>query len=148
MSDSQGRVYSRIAGTGSYLPEKVLTNADLTQFVETSDEWIVARTGIRERHVAAEGETTSDLGYHAALRAMEAAGVTAADTGWTSTTSDFFEVRGRLRLDDVALEEVSVVQRTRTPIRVTTLWRERAALSIDLGTAAGQTTAALGGGMR
>ena len=79
MSDSQGRVYSRIAGTGSYLPEKVLTNADLAEFVETSDEWIVARTGIRERHVAAEGETTSDLGYHAALRAMEAAGVTAAD---------------------------------------------------------------------
>ena len=72
MSDSQGRVYSRIAGTGSYLPEKVLTNADLAEFVETSDEWIVARTGIRERHVAAEGETTSDLGYHAALRAMEA----------------------------------------------------------------------------
>lgn len=79
MSDSQGRVYSRIAGTGSYLPDKVLTNADLTEFVETSDEWIVARTGIRERHVAAEGETTSDLGYQAALRAMEAAGVTAAE---------------------------------------------------------------------
>ena len=79
MSDSQGRVYSRIAGTGSYLPSRVLTNADLAEFVETSDEWIVARTGIRERHVAAEGETTSDLGYHAALRAMEAAGVTAAD---------------------------------------------------------------------
>ena len=72
-------IYSRIAGTGSYLPEKVLTNADLTEFVETTDEWIVARTGIRERHVAAEGETTSDLAYHAALRAMEAAGVTAAD---------------------------------------------------------------------
>ena len=74
-----GRIYSRIAGTGSYLPEKVLTNADLTEFVETTDEWIVARTGIRERHVAAEGETTSDLGYHAAVRAMEAAGVTAAE---------------------------------------------------------------------
>jgi 3-oxoacyl-[acyl-carrier-protein] synthase-3 len=73
------RIYSRIAGTGSYLPEKVLTNADLAEFVETSDEWIVARTGIRERHVAAEGETTSDLGYHAAVRAMEAAGVTAAE---------------------------------------------------------------------
>ena len=86
--------------------------------------------------------------FRTPAKAMEAAGVTAADTGWTSTTSDFFEVRGRLRLDDVALEEVSVVQRTRTPIRVTTLWRERAALSIDLGTAAGQTTAALGGGMR
>ncbi|HEX5756267.1 MAG TPA: beta-ketoacyl-ACP synthase III [Arenimonas sp.] len=72
-------IYARIAGTGSYLPEKVLTNADLAQFVDTSDEWIAARTGIRERHVAAEGETTSDLSYQAAIRAMEAAGVTAAD---------------------------------------------------------------------
>ena len=79
MSEPSTRIYSRIAGTGSYLPEKVLTNADLTKFVETSDEWIVARTGIRERHVAAEGETTSDLGYHAAVRAMEAAGVTAGE---------------------------------------------------------------------
>ena len=58
-------IYSRIAGTGSYLPEKVLTNADLAKFVDTSDEWIAARTGIRERHIAAEGETTGDLAYHA-----------------------------------------------------------------------------------
>ncbi|MGY4515614.1 beta-ketoacyl-ACP synthase III [Lysobacter sp. HA18] len=72
-------IYARIAGTGSYLPEKVLTNADLAKFVETSDEWIASRTGIRERHVAAEGETTCDLAFHAATRAMEAAGVTAAD---------------------------------------------------------------------
>ena len=71
--------YARIAGTGSYLPEKVLTNADLAQFVDTSDEWIASRTGIRERHVAAEGETTGDLAYQAALRAMEAAGVSASE---------------------------------------------------------------------
>ncbi|MDQ3270406.1 MAG: ketoacyl-ACP synthase III [Pseudomonadota bacterium] len=76
MSD---RIYSRIAGTGSYLPEKVLTNADLAELVDTSDEWIAARTGIRERHVAAEGETTSDLAYHASVRALEAAGVSAQD---------------------------------------------------------------------
>ncbi len=69
------RIYSRIAGTGSYLPEKVLTNDDLTKIVDTSDEWIQSRTGIRERHIAAEGETTSDLGYNAALRALEAAGI-------------------------------------------------------------------------
>ncbi len=77
MSDSglNGRIYARIAGTGSYLPEKVLTNDDLCKFVDTSDEWIVARTGIRERHVAAEDETTSDLAYHASIRALEAAGV-------------------------------------------------------------------------
>jgi 3-oxoacyl-[acyl-carrier-protein] synthase-3 len=73
------QVFARIAGTGSYLPEKVLTNDDLAKIVDTSDEWIAARTGIRERHIAAEGETTSDLAYHAATRALEAAGVNAAD---------------------------------------------------------------------
>ena len=73
------QVYARIAGTGSYLPAKVLTNKDLEQFVDTSDEWIASRTGIRERHMAAEGETTCDLSLQAATRAMEAAGVTAAD---------------------------------------------------------------------
>ena len=73
------QIYSRIAGTGSYLPEKVLTNDDLAKFVDTSDEWIAARTGIRERHVAAEGETTSDLAYHASVRALEAAGVDASE---------------------------------------------------------------------
>ena len=77
MSQTERRIYARIAGTGSYLPEKVLTNDDLAKMVDTSDEWIAARTGIRERHVAAEGETTSDLGYQAALRALEAAGVAA-----------------------------------------------------------------------
>ncbi|WP_028917413.1 beta-ketoacyl-ACP synthase III [Pseudoxanthomonas sp. J35] len=69
------RIYSRIAGTGSYLPAKVVTNDDLAKVVDTSDEWIRTRTGIAERRVAAEGETTSDLGHQAALRALEAAGV-------------------------------------------------------------------------
>jgi 3-oxoacyl-[acyl-carrier-protein] synthase III len=72
-------MYSRIAGTGSYLPEKILTNADLEKLVDTSDEWIRSRTGIRQRHVAAEDETTTDLAEHAARRAMVAAGVSAAD---------------------------------------------------------------------
>ena len=72
-------MYSRIAGTGSYLPEKILTNADLEKLVDTSDEWIRSRTGIRQRHVAAQGETTTDLAEHAARRAIEAAGATAAD---------------------------------------------------------------------
>ena len=71
-------VFSRIAGTGSALPAKVLTNQDLEKFVETTDEWIPSRTGIRQRHVAAEGETTADLAERAARAAMEAAGVTAA----------------------------------------------------------------------
>jgi 3-oxoacyl-[acyl-carrier-protein] synthase-3 len=72
-------VYSRIVGTGSYLPEKVLTNADLEKMVETNDEWIVSRSGIRERHIAADGETTGDLAFHAATRALEASGIAAAD---------------------------------------------------------------------
>ncbi|HTV86559.1 MAG TPA: beta-ketoacyl-ACP synthase III [Dyella sp.] len=71
--------YSRIMGTGSALPERVLTNADLEKFVDTSDEWINARTGIRQRHVAAEGETTGDLSTLAAQRALDAAGVKASE---------------------------------------------------------------------
>lgn len=70
-------MYSRIAGTGSYLPERVLTNADLEKMVDTTDEWIRERTGISERHVAADGQTTADLAEAAARRAMEAAGVSA-----------------------------------------------------------------------
>jgi 3-oxoacyl-[acyl-carrier-protein] synthase-3 len=72
-------VRSRIIGCGSYLPANVVTNDDLAKRVETSDEWIVARTGIRQRHIAAEGETTSDLACEAAKKAMEHAGVTAED---------------------------------------------------------------------
>ncbi len=64
-------------GTGSYLPEKVLTNHELAQMVDTSDEWIHERTGIRQRCIAAEGEYTSDLALHASLKALEAAGLAA-----------------------------------------------------------------------
>jgi len=67
-------IHSRITGTGSYLPARVLTNKDLEALVDTNDEWIVTRTGIRERHIAAEGEFTSDLAVQAARRALEAAG--------------------------------------------------------------------------
>jgi 3-oxoacyl-[acyl-carrier-protein] synthase-3 len=66
-----------IAGTGSYLPEKILTNADLEGIVETSDEWITSRTGIKERRIAADDEATSDLATKAAQQAMEQAGVSA-----------------------------------------------------------------------
>ena len=72
----QGRTCS-IAGVGSYVPSKVLTNADLEKKVETSDEWITTRTGIKERRICAADEFTSDLATHAALRAMEKAQVTA-----------------------------------------------------------------------
>ena len=71
--------YSRITGTGSYLPERIVTNAELETRIDTSDEWIVSRTGIEARHVAADHELTSDLALHAARRAMESAGVTPAD---------------------------------------------------------------------
>ncbi len=71
--------YSRITGTGSYLPERVLTNQDLEKIVDTSDRWIVERTGIRKRHVAADDQTTCDLAEYAARRAMQAAGVSAGD---------------------------------------------------------------------
>ena len=70
---------SRIIGTGSHLPEKVLTNADLEKIVDTSDEWIRSRTGIRSRHIAAEGELTSDLALPAAQKALQSAGVAAGD---------------------------------------------------------------------
>lgn len=66
--------YARILGTGHYLPEKVLTNDDLAKIVDTNDEWIFSRTGIRERHVAADDENTSDMATAAARRALEAAG--------------------------------------------------------------------------
>jgi 3-oxoacyl-[acyl-carrier-protein] synthase-3 len=68
-----------IIGTGSYVPERVLSNADLEKMVETSDEWILTRTGIRERRIAAEGETTSDMAAKAAQAALENANVTAEE---------------------------------------------------------------------
>jgi 3-oxoacyl-[acyl-carrier-protein] synthase III len=74
-------IYSRIAGTGGYLPEKIVTNRDLEKIVDTSDEWIYSRTGIRQRHVAADNETTSDLAFHASRRAIEAAGISPSDIG-------------------------------------------------------------------
>ena len=80
MADAPRRtLYSRIAGTGSYLPAQELTNKDIEQRIDTSDEWIFSRTGIRTRRVAAADETTSDLAVHASRRALEAAGVTADD---------------------------------------------------------------------
>jgi 3-oxoacyl-[acyl-carrier-protein] synthase III len=72
-------IRSVVCGIGSYLPAKVLTNNDLAAIVDTSDEWITQRTGIRERHIAAEGEVTSDLATRAALQALESAGLSAAD---------------------------------------------------------------------
>ena len=71
--------FARIAGIGSYLPEKVVTNRDLEKTMDTSDEWIRERTGIKRRHIAGDDETTSSMGLEAARRAMEMAGVGADD---------------------------------------------------------------------
>ena len=68
-------IYSKIAGTGSYLPKKILTNTDLEKMVDTTDEWIFTRTGIRQRHIAAKSEHTSDLALEAAKNAIASAGI-------------------------------------------------------------------------
>jgi 3-oxoacyl-[acyl-carrier-protein] synthase-3 len=84
-------IHSRIAGTGSYLPEKILTNFDLEKMMDTTDEWIRTRTGIERRHIAADGETTVDLAENAARRALDAAGVTPGEVDFIAfgtTTPD------------------------------------------------------------
>jgi 3-oxoacyl-[acyl-carrier-protein] synthase-3 len=84
-------IHSRILGTGSYLPEKVVTNFDLEKMVDTSDEWIRTRTGIERRHLAADGETTVDLAEFAARRALDAAGIAPGDVDFIAfgtTTPD------------------------------------------------------------
>lgn len=83
--------YSRITGTGSYLPEKLLTNKDLEKIVDTTDTWIRERTGIKERHIAADTETTSDLAYHASRKAIEMAGISSSEIDMVilaTTTAD------------------------------------------------------------
>lgn len=86
--------YSRLVGCGSYLPEKLLTNDDLAKIVDTSDEWITERTGIKQRYIAAEGQLTSDLAREAALKALDYAGVKASDLDLivigTTTPDDTF----------------------------------------------------------
>ena len=72
-------IRSVILGTGSYLPAKILTNKEMESLVDTSDEWIVQRTGIRQRHVAAKDETTADMAIEAARRAVEASGLKGED---------------------------------------------------------------------
>jgi len=86
-------IYSRIAGTGRYLPEKVLTNFDLEKMVDTSDEWIRTRTGVERRHIAADDQSVSDLCCEAARQAIESAGVEVTDIDMVvvgTTTPDTF----------------------------------------------------------
>ena len=109
---------SFIRGTGSYLPEKVLTNEDLSKMVETTDDWIVERTGIRRRHIAADGEVTSDIAAAAAKRALEAAGLQASDIDLivlaTTTPDQTFPatataVQAKLGMDHGAAFDVQAV---------------------------------------
>lgn len=80
-------MYTKIIGTGSYLPERVVTNEELADRIDTSDEWIRTRTGIRQRHVAGDDETTCDLAEHAARAALEAAGVRRPEMIIVATTT-------------------------------------------------------------
>ncbi|MBK0095357.1 ketoacyl-ACP synthase III [Erwinia sp. S63] len=104
-------MFTKIIGTGSYLPEQIRSNADLEKMVETSDEWIVSRTGIRERRIAAPDETVATMGFTAAQRALEMAGVAASDVGLiivaTTSSSHAFPssacmIQQMLEIDDCA----------------------------------------------
>ncbi len=112
--------YSRIAGTGRYLPEKVLTNFDLEKIVDTSDEWIRSRTGIERRHIAADGETTSDLSVNAARAAMDSAGIGPDDI-------DFIVVG--TTTPDLVFPNVGCLVQERLGIRGTTAFSLEAACS-------------------
>jgi len=100
--------YSRIIGTGGYLPEQIRTNADLEKLVDTTDQWIVERTGIRQRHVAGPGETASSMAEMAARRAIEAAGIDAAEIGLivvgTSSPDRIFPSTGCLLQDRLGIK--------------------------------------------
>ncbi len=112
------RIRSEIIGCGSYLPERVVTNAELSAKIDTTDEWIVSRTGIRQRHLAADGEFTSDLAFKAAERALEDAGVPAAEVDLlilaTTTPDNTFpatatKVQSRLGMVNGAAFDVQAV---------------------------------------
>ena len=110
--------YSRVVGTGSYLPERIVTNRELESRIDTSDEWIVSRTGIEARHVAADDQMTSDLAVHAARKAMEAASVGPDDVDLivvATTTEDMVFpstaclVQAKLGVKDAAAFDVQAV---------------------------------------
>lgn len=107
---------SRILGTGRYTPERVVTNADLEKVVDTTDTWISERTGIRRRHLAADGEVTSDMAAAAARRALEAAGLNAADldmiivgtiSGDTPVPSCAVHVQQKIGADQIPAFDIS-----------------------------------------
>ncbi|MEA3400684.1 MAG: beta-ketoacyl-ACP synthase III [Armatimonadota bacterium] len=100
-----------ITGVGSYVPERVLTNADLEEIVDTSDEWIVSHTGIRERRIASDEQATSDLGIEASLRALEDAGIGPEDLGLivcaTVTPDHLFPATANIIQDRIGAENAA-----------------------------------------
>jgi 3-oxoacyl-[acyl-carrier-protein] synthase-3 len=111
-------IYSRITGTGGYLPEKVVTNKDLEKIVDTTDEWIQERTGIKQRHIAADDEYTCDLAEKAALNALDMAGLKPTDIDLvvvaTTTADQVFPstaclLQGRLGIHGPAAFDVQAV---------------------------------------
>lgn len=109
-------MYTKILGTGSYLPKQILTNADLEKMVDTSDEWIVTRTGIRERRIAGHDETVSTMGFSAALNAIEMAGINKDDIDMivvaTTSSTDAFpsaacKIQQMLEIKDCAAFDVA-----------------------------------------
>lgn len=109
-------MYSKILGTGSYLPTQIRTNADLEKMVDTSDEWIVTRTGIHERRIAGEDESVATMGFHAAQKALEMAQVDSSEIGLivvatTSSTHAFpsaaCQIQQMLGINDCAAFDVA-----------------------------------------
>ena len=109
-------MYTKILGTGSYLPKQIRTNADLEKMVDTSDEWITTRTGIKERRIAAPDETVTSMAYEAAIKAIEMADIDKQEIGLiivaTATSANAFpssatELQAKLDLGDVVAFDVS-----------------------------------------
>jgi 3-oxoacyl-[acyl-carrier-protein] synthase III len=109
---------STVLGVGAYLPQRVITNQELAARLDTSDEWITERTGIKQRHIAADGELTSDLGVHAARRALQNAGIEASEVDLiicaTSTPDETFpatatRIQARLGINDAIVFDMQAV---------------------------------------
>ena len=102
---------ARISSLATYVPPKVLTNADLEKLVDTSDEWILQRTGIRERHIVEPGVATSDLATEAAKKAIERAGLTPEGARMLARRRHWQVVRGNDRRARVIVEDTELVVR-------------------------------------
>ena len=114
--------FARIAGTGGYLPERVMTNKELEDMVDTSDEWIRERSGIKRRHIAADDEKTSDMGLKAANQALEAAGVDAQDVDLvivaTTTPDKVFPSTACIIQRQLGIKNNTGVRRARRMLRI------------------------------